>query len=149
MAVVELRDGRIAFWREYQRKGPLPHEAFLAPEGKDWQWTIRNYPAPPGTPPLRTFAVEFRTGPAWDKAKPPNEQKHFADHSANLRQLRQEGRIVVGGRYGEVGLVLLRATSEEEVRTLLAADPALAASVFTASIHPWSTFMAGTVEGGR
>ena len=148
VAVVEVRDGRIAFWREYQRKGPQPFETFLATEGKDWQWTIRNYPAPASAPALRTFAVTFRTGPAWDKARPPNEQKHFGDHSANLRKLRQEGRILLGGRFGDVGLVLLRAASDEEARALVAADPSVAAGVFVADIQPWSTFMAGTVEAG-
>jgi uncharacterized protein YciI len=148
VAVVELREGRIAFWREYQRKGPFPFEAFLALDGKGWQWTIRNYPSPPGAAPLRTFAVSFRAGPSWNPAQAPSEQKHFADHSANLRKLRQEGRIVLGGRFGEVGLVLLRARSEEEARALLAADPALAAGIFAAQVEPWSTFMSGAVEGG-
>jgi len=148
VAVVEVRDGRIAFWREYQRKGPQPFEDFLATAGKDWQWTIRNYPLPAGAPVLRTFAVSFRTGPAWDKAKPPNEQKNFGDHSANLRKLRQEGRIVLGGRFGDVGLILLRAASDEEALALVAADPSVAAGVFVADIQPWSTFMAGTVEAG-
>jgi uncharacterized protein YciI len=147
--VVELREGKIAFWREYQRKGPMPFEAFASPDGKDWQWTIKNYPAPAGTPPVRTFAVEFRTGPGWDKAKPPNQQKHFSDHSANLRKLRQEGRIVLGGRYGEVGLVLLRATSEEDARALIGADPSIAAGVFVVAVSPWSTFMGGSVEAAR
>jgi uncharacterized protein YciI len=148
VAVVEVREGRIAFWREYQRKGPMPFETFLATEGKDWQWTIRNYPGPPGAPPLRTFAVSFRTGPGWDNAKPPNEQKHFGDHSANLRKLRQEGRILLGGRFGDVGLILLRATGDEEARALLAVDPSITAGVFVADVQPWSTFMAGTVEAG-
>ena len=44
VAVVELKDGRIAFWREYQRKGPPLFGDFLAVEGKKWQWTIDNYP---------------------------------------------------------------------------------------------------------
>jgi ketosteroid isomerase-like protein len=44
VAVVEIRDGRIASWREYQRKGTPDFEAFISPEGKTWQWTIANYP---------------------------------------------------------------------------------------------------------
>jgi ketosteroid isomerase-like protein len=44
VAVVELRDGMIARWREYQRKGPPAFEAFTAVEGKRWEWTIENYP---------------------------------------------------------------------------------------------------------
>lgn len=42
--VVELEGNRISHWREYQRKGPANFEAFIATEGKDWQWHIGNYP---------------------------------------------------------------------------------------------------------
>jgi hypothetical protein len=42
--VVELRDGKIAFWREYQRKGPSEFQDFIATAGKKWQWHIGNYP---------------------------------------------------------------------------------------------------------
>jgi ketosteroid isomerase-like protein len=44
VTVVELWDGRIARWREYQRKGPLPFSTFVAVKGKKWQWHIGNYP---------------------------------------------------------------------------------------------------------
>jgi ketosteroid isomerase-like protein len=38
VTIVEIQDGRIAFWREYQREGPSPFEEFIRAEGKDWQW---------------------------------------------------------------------------------------------------------------
>jgi ketosteroid isomerase-like protein len=44
VAVVELRDGRIGTWREYQRKGPASFETFTGVEGKTWAWHIGNYP---------------------------------------------------------------------------------------------------------
>jgi hypothetical protein len=44
VAVVEVEDERVAFWREYQRKGPADHAGFLARERKTWQWHIGNYP---------------------------------------------------------------------------------------------------------
>lgn len=44
IAVVELADGAIRFWREYQRTGPAEHSDFLDTEGKDWEWHIGNYP---------------------------------------------------------------------------------------------------------
>lgn len=44
VAVVELRDGQIAFWREYQRKGPSVFQDFIALTDKTWQWHIGNYP---------------------------------------------------------------------------------------------------------
>jgi ketosteroid isomerase-like protein len=44
VAVVDMRDGRIAFWREYHRRGPAAFDTFLACNGKSWQWHIDNYP---------------------------------------------------------------------------------------------------------
>jgi hypothetical protein len=44
VAVVELEDQRIAFWREYQRKGPTPFSEFIERDRKVWQWHIGNYP---------------------------------------------------------------------------------------------------------
>jgi hypothetical protein len=45
VVVVELRNGRIAFWREYQQKGPVSFEHFLDTSNKQWRWTIENYPS--------------------------------------------------------------------------------------------------------
>jgi ketosteroid isomerase-like protein len=44
VTVVEVQDGRIAFWREYLANGPASFSAFISAEGKTWQWTIENYP---------------------------------------------------------------------------------------------------------
>ena len=44
VAVVEIAEGRIAVWREYQRKGPAASPEFTAIEGKSWEWHIGNYP---------------------------------------------------------------------------------------------------------
>jgi hypothetical protein len=43
VCVVELNEGKIAHWREYQRRGPFEHSDFIATAGKDWQWHIGNY----------------------------------------------------------------------------------------------------------
>lgn len=103
--------------------------------------------APPATkaPVNDTFAATFRTGPAWDAAKPPAEQAHFADHSKNLRALRAEGRLLLGGRSGELGLVILRASSLDEARALVARDPAVKAGTFAVDVQPFYPFMPGCV----
>jgi len=44
VVVVELRGGRIGFWREYLQEGPSDFAQFVAQEGKTWKWTIKNYP---------------------------------------------------------------------------------------------------------
>ena len=91
------------------------------------------------------FAVTIRTGPAWDQSRPPAEQAHFRTHSRNLFKLRQEGRIVLGGRYGDVGLILVRAANEAEARALFAADSSIARGVFRAEFQVWRTIFEGAV----
>lgn len=102
-------------------------------------------PAHAQTPPS-TFAVEFRAGPNWDASQPANAQRFFAEHSANLATLRADGRILVGGRYGEVGLLVLKADSLEQARSLVERDASVKHGVFAAQVHPWSTFMSGCLE---
>ncbi len=46
IVVVELDNGKIKFWREYQRKGPTDFDEFLQIENKEWKWHIGNYPKP-------------------------------------------------------------------------------------------------------
>ena len=46
VVVVELENGKIKFWREYQQKGPTNFKDFLGVKNKNWEWHIGNYPAP-------------------------------------------------------------------------------------------------------
>ncbi len=76
---------------------------------------------------MRVFAVIVRTGSAWDTAKPANAQPHFAEHSANIRRLASAGSLSLGGRMGDMGLLLVRAASEADARALFDSDPSIAA----------------------
>ena len=106
-------------------------------------------PSAPASPPARLFAVVVRTGPAWDPAKPPGEQRLFKEHSQNIGRLKAEGRLAVGGRFSDMGLLLVKASSREDAQALMDQDPSLAAGTFKIEIHPWSTFAAGCVESSR
>jgi len=44
VAVITLRAGRIALWREYQRTGPANFKDFCAAGGKAFRWHGANYP---------------------------------------------------------------------------------------------------------
>ena len=92
------------------------------------------------------FAIHFTTGAAWDAAKPPPEQKFFKEHSANLQRLRREGRLLIGARYADKGLIVVRAADETAVRRLLAGDPSLEAGVFSAQIDRFQPFMHGSTH---
>jgi hypothetical protein len=100
---------------------------------------------PPATAPAPLYAAVFTTGPKWDPAKPPNEQVSFREHSANLAKLRAAGSIVMGARYGQVGLVVVSAPSEADARKLFEADPSISAGTFALEVHRFSVFYPGTV----
>jgi uncharacterized protein YciI len=106
--------------------------------------------APAASPPSpivtgEVYALVFSTGPSWDKAKPPGEQAFFADHSKNLRDLRAEGRLLLGGRFSDQGLVLVRAASLDEARALVDRDPSVQNGTFQAEVHLFRAFMPGCV----
>ena len=102
-------------------------------------------PAAAGSPAIRLYAVEYRTGPAWDASKPPSEQRHFAGHSANLRRLREAGSLRLGARYGDKGLVVIEAASLDAARQLVEADPSIAAGTFVYELHALSVFYEGAL----
>src|SRR5687767_8909319 len=54
---------------------------------------------------VNLYAVEIKTGSAWDSSKRPNEQLYFREHSANLKRLHDQGTLVLGARYSDKGLV--------------------------------------------
>ena len=69
-------------------------------------------PANVTEPATNLYAIEIRVGAGWDATKHPNEQAYFREHSANLKRLRDEGRLVLGARYSDKGLVVVRAASD-------------------------------------
>lgn len=86
------------------------------------------------------FAVQIKVGPGWDSDSPPAEQAFFKEHSANLKQLREEGHIVMGARYSDIGLILFAAPTIEAVRAFMDADPAMSAGTFRYEVHPINIF---------
>lgn len=82
------------------------------------------------------YVVLFRKGPAWDETKPAGEQQHFADHSRNLQRLRTADQLLLGTRYGDVGMVVLTAADEASARAEIDQDPSVRAGVFAYEIHP-------------
>ncbi len=95
---------------------------------------------------LPLFAVQIRTGPKWDAAKPPHEQLHFGAHSANLKRLRDAGHLKVGARYSDLGLIILAAESELQARSMMDEDPSFGAGIFIYEVHPFNVFYPGTLK---
>lgn len=92
------------------------------------------------------FAIEITVGPGWDSSRPPNAQAFFAEHSANLRRLRESGQLVMGARYSDKGLIVVRAGSPDEVHAMMAQDPSIEAGTFRYAVHPFAVFYPGSIE---
>jgi hypothetical protein len=101
-------------------------------------------PLPAADPtPLKLFAAVYTTGPRWDAAKPPNEQPGFREHSANLARLRAESVLVIGARFSDQGLILVRASDADAARAHFGSDPTLANGTFTLAVDEFRPFYHG------
>jgi uncharacterized protein YciI len=106
-------------------------------------------PARAQIPDTALFAITFTTGPGWDSAKPAGEQRFMSEHSRNLFRLRDAGTIVMGSRFGEFGLIIVRAASDEDARALFRADSAVASGVFLMRVDSWLTLFDGCIPAAR
>jgi len=73
----------------------------------------------------RPFVVRVDHGPAWDEARPLEQQAAWDAHAAFMDALFDEGFIAFAGPLeGARGtLLVLRAESEAQIRERLATDP--------------------------
>jgi uncharacterized protein YciI len=94
----------------------------------------------------RLFVIQFTTGPGWLPDKPFQDQPMAAEHSRNLRRLREQGVLVMGARYGATGMIVLRASSEAAARAEIEKDPTIARRVFTYTVDEFKPFYGGCVE---
>jgi len=98
------------------------------------------------TAPAPLFIVHFTIGENWDPNKPAKEQKYFAQHSENLRALRASDKLLLGARYADKGMIILRATDEVEARKLIEQDSTVVHHVFDFTVHPFQPFYDGCIE---
>lgn len=111
-----------------------------------FSWISSPTPAQENTPAKKYFIAIFSRGSAWDPSKQANEQIGFKEHSENLRRLRTEKRIPIGGRYGEKGMVIFEAKDEEDARSLFAPDLMVTKKTFELELHEFRPFYKGTIE---
>jgi hypothetical protein len=75
---------------------------------------------------MQQLFVAIRTrGPAWQDSRPLESQADWASHAAFMNSLSKEGFVILGGPLEGTPDVLLivRATTPDEVRSRLADDP--------------------------
>lgn len=95
------------------------------------------------------YIVTYVTGSLWDTTKQAYEQPYFKDHSANLAKLRKEGVITAGARYGDKGIIFIKAKSMVVARDLILTDLAVINKLFNAEIQKLSVFYEGCIEKSK
>lgn len=88
----------------------------------------------------RLFVVIHTRGPAWNDAAPLEDQTAWDAHAAFMDSLVEQGFIALGGPLDETrdALLVVRASSEAEVRERLAPDPWKKNGMLLPEVvHPW------------
>ena len=95
-------------------------------------------------PPPRLIQFHMallKKGPKWTGAQTPETQKILHQHLINVLALLNSGKAVAAGPFGDGtdlgGILILRASSAEEAKTWVDADPAVKAGLFVPEMHPW------------
>lgn len=90
--------------------------------------------------PKSLFIVHFKTGPSWNNSLLPQQQIKFQEHAKNLKLLREQQLIQFGARYSDLGVIIIRGDSLEQVRSLMAIDPGVEAGIFIATVEALNVF---------
>lgn len=80
-------------------------------------------------------------------ADPTTEERRIAgEHFDYLVGLRDRGVLILAGRtqeeLGTFGIVIFEADDDAAAREIMSSDPAVAAGVFTAPMHPYAVVVA-------
>jgi uncharacterized protein YciI len=89
----------------------------------------------------KLFAVIRTRGPAWQDSRPLEGQADWAGHASFMNALAKEGFVILGGPLEGTSDVLLivRATTPDEVRSRLAEDPWASKGLLRVSrVAPWT-----------
>ena len=109
-----------------------------------FSWLANAQTTSPGADSL--YIITYTTGALWDKAKKPNEQTYFKEHSTNLSSLRKSGVIQFGARYAEKGIIIIRAANFNAAKDLINSDVAVANNLFNADIQKLNVFYDGCIK---
>jgi uncharacterized protein YciI len=100
---------------------------------------------PPAPKKPQQFVYVLRLAPALHQESNWTD-KHRAsvgEHFQRLKKATESGQVILAGRTTEdldktFGLVVFEADNLEAARAFMAADPAVAAGVMTATVHPYA-----------
>jgi uncharacterized protein YciI len=87
-----------------------------------------------------------RSGPAYDRSRPLEEQKQWEEHAAFMDGLVDDGFVVLGGPIGdgEEVMLVVEAKDEREIEARLGDDPWAPMGILRiGAIRPWTIWLDG------
>lgn len=83
----------------------------------------------------------IRKGPKWSSKKSVEIKKRHEQHFKYVQSLLDSGNAIIAGQFSDnddiSGVFILRASSAEEARAWMDADPEIKSGQLTAEMHPW------------
>lgn len=92
----------------------------------------------------KLYAVVLGPGPSWKRGQ-PFKGPGLDEHRRYWKKLHAEGRVASAGPLGsDTGLAVVRAASQREVDSLIAADPAVRARILRGVARPYAAELIST-----
>jgi hypothetical protein len=91
------------------------------------------------------LVIRRQSGPAFERAKPLEQQSGWEEHAAFMDSLVDDGFIVLGGPVAGDGRVAfaIEAASEDDVHATFARDNWTGSHLVTESVEPWTVRLDG------
>nr|WP_299383087.1 YciI family protein [Allomuricauda sp.] len=93
----------------------------------------------------KLFAMIYSKGPTWNENISTAEQAYFKAHSQHLQKLRKEGKILVGGRYSDLGFMILKVEDASMAERITKQDSSVVAGTFKVELFEFHPFYSGCV----
>lgn len=89
-------------------------------------------------PALMRYLIIFKPGPKWIPGKSIFEQP-LKTHAEYMQKLYTERKLLYAGPFldDQGGVAILSVSNADEVRQILANEPATREQIFVAEAHPW------------
>ena len=94
------------------------------------------------TPKLVKFQMAImKKGAKWDTTEQQQKNSILHQHLRDIVSLLQSGKAIIAGPFGDdtdlAGIFIFRASSTDEARSWVDADPAVQAGLMVVEMHPW------------
>jgi uncharacterized protein YciI len=103
--------------------------------------TLAHQKEAPASKLVQFHMALFAKGPGWNSTAEPTRNSILHQHFANVMSMLDSGKAVLAGPLADesevAGIFILRASSADEAKSWVEADPSIKAGLFKFEIHPW------------